>query len=312
MTAETTAKTAGLVEGRGRGPVLSCEKVSHWFGTHGVLKDVDMTVQRGSIVSIVGPSGCGKSTLLRALVGTHPPRAGSIRVFTGDDGTGKTVTRPGRDRGIVYQRYSLMPFLRARENVALGLVMDRTSLPFRLFSPLKARTRKKAMLEEADAMLERVGLAHARFSYPSEMSGGMCQRVAIAQTMIMKPEIMLLDEPFGALDEATRRDLQTMLLELYKENTEAMGRGEAPMHTILIVTHELNEAIYVGDRVVGLSQFWDWKAAGHDKCPGATIVYDEPAPVFDPDSEPDFLAFARQKSDIRTRVFEAPENRSAK
>ena len=153
-------------------------------------------------------------------------------------------------------------------------------------------------------MLEKVMLRGALRKYPAEMSGGMCQRVAIAQALIMKPQIILLDEPFGALDEATREELQRMLLELYLENTEARKAGEDPPYTILIVTHELNEAIYVGDRIVGLSQYWNWKEKGIETPPGATIVYDAPAPVFEPQSEVDYTSFKQQRSDLRNAVFD--------
>jgi NitT/TauT family transport system ATP-binding protein len=132
----------------------------------------------------------------------------------------------------------------------------------------------------------------------------MRQRVALAQAMIMKPEIILLDEPFGALDEATREDLQQMLLDLYAENQDALARGLPPPYTLIIVTHELNEAIYVGDRVVGLSQYWDWRGESHTTCPGATVVYDKSAPVFSTKTARDFEQFSAQREEIRRVVFE--------
>ena len=131
----------------------------------------------------------------------------------------------------------------------------------------------------------------------------MRQRVAIAQALIMKPKIILLDEPFGALDEATREELQAMLLELYNENQQAKDRDESPPYTLLIVTHELNEAIYVGDRLVGFSQNWDWQGEGHTKFPGATVVYDKASPVFGPNETKDVHLFANQRDDIRRVVF---------
>ena len=283
--------------------IVKCDKVSHWFGANRVLHDIDFRIEAGQIVGLVGPSGCGKSTLLRAIVGTHPPNQGTIKTFCHnpgymDHGLDTVVTRPGRDRGIVYQKYSLMPFLTARKNVALGPQMDETS-PLQRANLFSWLPKRREHLWEADKFLERVGLSHAKNLYPAEMSGGMQQRVAIAQALIMKPRILLLDEPFGALDEAMREELNKMLLHLYQENLEAKEAGKSPPYTIFIVTHELNEALYVGDRVIGLSQHWDWAEAGHDYCPGATIVYDQPALVFHPNDEKEHLLFVHQKEDIR-------------
>jgi NitT/TauT family transport system ATP-binding protein len=278
--------------------VFECKGVTHYFGDNRVLYDINLEVIRGQIVSLVGPSGCGKSTLLRAILGTHPPREGQILV------NGKPAIRPGRDRGVVYQRYSLFPFLTAQENVALGLLFDQSSLFDRFLKYFVWRKVRRRHLEEAAALLERLGLGQALHLYPYQMSGGMSQRVAIAQALIMKPEILLLDEPFGALDEATREDLQRMLLTLYAESVETMLKGEKPLYTIIIVTHELNEAIYVADRVIGLSQHWDWREAGFESCPGSTIIYDQMAPAFSPGEEIDHSQFVQQRIEIRTAAFD--------
>jgi NitT/TauT family transport system ATP-binding protein len=269
--------------------------VGHWFGPKKVLQHVNLQIDAGQIVSVVGPSGCGKSTLLRAILGTHPPKAGEIRI------DGMRVEKPCREVGIVYQHYTLYEFLTAEQNVAFGLMLDQTSLPFRVFFPWDWWPLQRQHLEQARAWLEKVGLGAAAKQYPSEMSGGMRQRVAIAQALIMRPKILLLDEPFGALDEATREELQVMLLQLYQENLQAKQNGMTPPHTILIVTHELTEAIYVADRVVGLSQFHE---TGHD---GATIIYDKPAPVFSPTDARDFDKFFDQKEELRHVVFD-PEH----
>ncbi len=284
-------------------PVLECCGVSHWFGTNNVLHEVDLKILRGEIVSLVGPSGCGKSTLLRAIIGTHPPCKGKVVVHN-IDGSANTVTRPGRDRGIVYQRYTLYPFLTAKENVAFGLMLDQSSLAGRLFKYFNWRRLRKDHLQQAEELLVKLKLGAALNLYPHEMSGGMCQRVAIAQALIMKPEILLLDEPFGALDEATREELQQMLLSLYAENCLMQREGKEPPYTVLMVTHELNEAIYVSDRVVALSQYWDWQGVGHVVCPGATIVYDNLAPVFQPGDQRDYVAFETQRQTIRNAAFE--------
>ena len=285
--------------------VMQANQLHHWFGPKLVLHDVNLDIAAGQIVSLVGPSGCGKSTLLRAILGTHPPRTGGIQLFDPGSDVGRDVHGPGRDRGIVYQRYALMPFLTAQQNVALGPKLDESTILQRALWPVNGWGKRYAqILDEAAAMLDKVGLGNALDKYPHELSGGMRQRVAIAQSMIMKPRILLLDEPFGALDEATREDLQTLLLDLYQENVTAKRAGEPPPYTILIVTHELNEAIYVGDRVLGLSQYWDWKGAGLKASPGATIVYDKPAPIYQPGEQKSYEAFVQMREEIRSVVFE--------
>ncbi len=287
--------------------VLECRNVRHWFGHNRVLYDVNLEIARGEIVALVGPSGCGKSTLLRAILGTHPPKGGQVLM------NGQPYARPSRERGIVYQRYALFPFLTAEGNVAFGPMLDETSLAYRCFRFWQWRQLRKRHLHESRGLLERVGLGNAIASYPAAMSGGMQQRVAIAQALIMKPEILLLDEPFGALDEATREELQEMLLRLYQENLQARQLGQPPPHTVLIVTHELNEAIYVSDRVLGLSQYWKWEdepEAGEQ--PGATIVYDRPAPVFQPDDAKDINHFILQREEIRRAVFSPTERPTAR
>ncbi|MDP6794745.1 MAG: ATP-binding cassette domain-containing protein [Verrucomicrobiota bacterium] len=283
---------------------LQCQGVSHWFGENKVLFDLNLKVDAGQFVGLVGPSGCGKSTLLRAILGTHPPQRGKI--LTLQNGRLANADRAGRDRGIVYQKYSLYPFLTALDNVALGLKLDQTTTPFRWFNWPGWAKKRREFRDRAAVFLEKVGLGQAMHLYPSQMSGGMQQRVAIAQALIMEPEIILLDEPFGALDEATREELQEMLLRLYEENAEVMAAGGKPPYTLIIVTHELNEAIRVGDRLVGLSQYWDWKADGHERSPGATVVYDKQAPVFRSDERPEYELFDDIRMEIRKYVY-SPE-----
>ncbi|MEN1681919.1 MAG: ABC transporter ATP-binding protein [Planctomycetota bacterium] len=270
---------------------LEVINVSHAYGPKQVLNGVNLEVGAGQVVALVGPSGCGKSTLLRAILGTHPPTSGEVRV------AGTLIERPTRDVGIVYQHYSLYDFLTARQNVAFGLKLDQTSTAYRLFSYFNWRDLRRQHLEQADAMLEKVGLLEARDLYPGEMSGGMRQRVAIAQALIMEPRVLLLDEPFGALDESTRESLQLMLLKLYEENLQAKSQNRTPPYTVIIVTHELNEALFVSNRVVGLSQYHA------DGANGATIVYDKPAPVFRPEDQRDVSRFVEQKEELIGAVF---------
>ena len=271
---------------------LEVENVYHWFGDNKVLNNINIRIEAGQIVAVVGPSGCGKSTLLRAILGTHPPKRG--RILT----VGKPVTEPNRNVGIVYQHYSLYDFLTAQQNIAFGLMLDETNLPFRCFRFWRWRALRRRHLQQAAELLDKVGLSASAHRYPHEMSGGMRQRVAIAQSLILQPSVLLLDEPFGALDEATREELQLMLLHLYEENLAARKRGERAPFTILIVTHELNEALYVSDRVLGLSQYHDGGTEG------ATIVYDKPAPIFSVSDQRDFAQFNGQKDELRRAVFD--------
>lgn len=272
--------------------VLEVRGVSHWFGNRRILHDVNLRIERGDIVALVGPSGSGKSTLLRAILGTHPPEEGQVLMH------GVPYRQPNRERGIVYQKYSLFPYLTAEQNVAIGPLLDKTNLPFRLFRPIRTLRFRRVLRRKAQALLARMRLAESAHRYPAELSGGMQQRVAIAQALIMKPQLLLLDEPFGALDESTREELQVMLLRLYAINLEARRHGQSPPFTLLIVTHELNEAIYVSNRVVGLSQYHA------DGASGSTIVYDKAAPVFAPNDPKDFEQFREQREELRRVVFD--------
>ena len=271
---------------------LEIQSLSHVFGSYRVLDNINLQVVPGQIVAVVGPSGCGKSTLLKAILGTNPPTQGEILT------DGMPVRGPNRNVGIVYQNYALYDFLTAESNVSFGLKLDETTLSMRLFTPRKFLATRRVHLEKSRAFLHQVGLADACGKYPAEMSGGMKQRVAVAQAFIMRPKIVLLDEPFGALDEAMREDLQIMLLRFYQENLIAKRDGRRPEYTILMVTHELNEAIYVADRVIGLSRFH----TQGDR--GAAIVYDRPCPVFSPDDPRDFSKFVEQREELRKAVFD--------
>lgn len=276
--------------------ILNIEHVSHAFGSQPVLCHINIKVARGQFVALVGPSGCGKSTLLRAILGTHPPLEGYV------EAGGKEVVGPSHEIGIVYQQYILFPNKTAVQNVAFGSALHNTSIPYRWLRPMAWYKLRKQYEQEAKELLENVGLGHAVHSYPRNLSGGMRQRVAIAQSLIMKPKLLLLDEPFGALDEATREDLQDMLLTLYKENVEAKRNGNEPPYTVVFVTHELNEAFLLADRVIGLGRMWQTDK-GSGAVHGATVMYDKAAPIFDPGQPRDFNLFADSKSLLRHVVF---------
>jgi len=203
------------------------------YGGRVILDNIDLSVASGELCTVVGPSGCGKSTLLRMILGQEPADAGEVKL------DGQAVSHPDTQRGIVYQKYSLFPNRTVLDNVLLGKVFTREQW----WNPF---SRKKEHTEEAMSYLERVRLTDAAHKYPHELSGGMQQRAAIAQALIMKPPILLMDEPFGALDPDTRDDLQLFLLELWEQEKL----------TIFFVTHDLVEACYLGSRLLVLSQYY--------------------------------------------------------
>ncbi len=219
------------------------------YGDNLVLDNLDLTVRKGTLCTLVGPSGCGKSTLLRLILGQEKPTQGEILI------EGQEVGHPHTDRGIVYQKYSLFPHLTVLENVTLGKKLT--------MSFWQWQSRKKEILDLARQMLKRVRLEGNENKFPHELSGGMQQRVAIAQSLIMRPKILLMDEPFGALDPGTREDMQLFLIELWKETQT----------TIFFITPDLEEAVYLGTSLLLLSQFYT-DGRGDEIKRGAKIVAD--------------------------------------
>jgi NitT/TauT family transport system ATP-binding protein len=187
------------------------------------LQHIDLVVQPGEFVCLLGPSGCGKSTLLNALAGFVEPSSGQIEVG------GQAVSAPGPDRGMVFQEYALFPWMTVAQNVAFGLEMR--GLP------------ALAVRERVGSLLAMLGLADFAGRFPKDLSGGMRQRVAIARVLALDSPIMLMDEPFGALDALTRRTLQDELLQLWQRWRK----------TVIFVTHSIEEALYLADRIVVLS-----------------------------------------------------------
>ncbi|HKU11323.1 MAG TPA: ABC transporter ATP-binding protein [Sinomonas sp.] len=210
-------------------PKISLRDVSQHFQVRGgagrftALNNVTLDVRAGEFLTLVGPSGSGKTTLLDLLAGLTRPTSGQVLV------NGKPVTGPGPDRAVVFQQYALFPWRTASQNVSIGL--EGTGLS------------KRERAEKASQHLELVGLAGAEDRYPHELSGGMKQRVAIARSLAYEPEILLMDEPFAALDAQTREQLQGELLRIWR----ATGK------TIVFITHGIEEAVYLGQRVAVLS-----------------------------------------------------------
>ncbi len=193
-------------------------------GRRVILNNLDLNIRLGEFLSVVGPTGCGKSTLLRLILGSQFPTRGQVLL------DGQPIIGVSRDRGIVFQKYSLFPQLTVLENIAYGPLLEYTSIMQRVVHTPAYRRVRRQSLEEARHYLSRIGLnAEDSDKYPYELSGGMQQRVAIAQALMMQPRVLLMDEPFGALDHNTRVEMQLLILEQWK--TYGM--------TILFVTHDL-------------------------------------------------------------------------
>ncbi len=209
-------------------PVVEVKGLTRTFTTSEgesftAIKDVNLVIEdrpdRGEMCAVLGPSGCGKSTLLNMVAGLDMPTSGTVKV------DGKSIEGPGPDRGMVFQNYSSMPWMNVLENVAYGLKLRGMSVNERH--------------DRAKKLIDQVGLSGHELKYPKDLSGGMRQRVAIARTLAVEPNIILMDEPFGALDVSTRVEMQDMLLRI---NLELQP-------TILFITHDISEAVYLANRI---------------------------------------------------------------
>jgi ABC-type nitrate/sulfonate/bicarbonate transport system ATPase subunit len=221
-------------------PVVEFRNVSKTFNPgepteFTALKNVTFKVEDvpnyGEFVAVIGPSGCGKSTILNLIHGfadVGPPTTGEVLLH------GEPVRGPGRDRGMIFQKYSSFPHRTVLSNVTFGLELNRRELEL----------SRRAMAEQAREWLRKVGLDGHQRKYPHQLSGGQQQRVAIARSLVLRPRIILMDEPFSALDEPTRNEMQRLIMALWHE-VEA---------TVFIVTHSIAEAVYLGDRVWVMSQ----------------------------------------------------------
>jgi len=211
-------------------PILSIDKISKTFSSEGnreslkVLENINIDIQENEFVCIIGPSGCGKSTLLRIVAGLELSTEGTV-IYRGEK-----LNKPRKEIGMVFQNYSLMPWLNVEDNISMGLKFKRVP--------------NSEMKKTVDEFLKIIGLENFRKSYPHELSGGMQQRVAIARALANSPDVVLMDEPFGALDAYTRILLQKELLKIWEYDKK----------TIIFVTHSVDEAIYLADRIILMSR----------------------------------------------------------
>lgn len=231
------------------------------YGDHVVLERLNLTIQEGEFITMVGTSGCGKSTFLKLLLGTESQTRGDLLL----DGK-PIVQEPGPDRGIVFQQYSVFPHMTVLENLMAAKAFQRRGLTGYLFGQAKREAQNVAR-----DMLDQVGLNQAHNKYPHQLSGGMKQRLAIAQALLGKPRILLLDEPFGALDPGIRAEMHVLVRQLWQEHNL----------TVFMVTHDLKEGFYLGTRL------WVFDKLRRDpqepNAYGASITYD--LPVGQTDSE---------------------------
>lgn len=242
--------------------IVTVENVWKSYGNQTVLEKISFETAPKSFISLVGPSGCGKSTFLKMLLGDEAPTRGRILI----DGA-PLVAEPSPDRGVVFQKYSVFPHLTALQNVMLGLELGGAPRIGRLFG----RKRREAR-DISRNMLQCVGLEAAEEKYPAELSGGMQQRLAIAQALVKKPKLLLLDEPFGALDPGIRAGVHEILLSLWHETGM----------TVFMVTHDLSEAFKLGTRVIAFDRR---RARPEEKQAfGATVTFD--LPVVRPSNPP--------------------------
>lgn len=258
---------------------IHIDQVAIRFGrgktSHLAVTQTDIEIKPGEFVCILGPSGCGKSTLLNSIAGYVTPTSGRVIV------DGEEVREPGPDRGMVFQQYSLFPWKTVRENIAFG--------------PHIRGASKQETSSTTETFLEMVGLAKFASRYPAELSGGMQQRVGIARALANYPRVLLMDEPFGALDSQTRHMMQESLLSIWEE----FGT------TVLFVTHDIDEAVFLADRVLVMSA-----------SPGSIIAdlrIDLPQPRHaDMIMDPDFIALKRQCQDyIKSESVKAFEQQNA-
>ena len=210
-------------------PIVQAKNLWKEYGDNVVLEQVNTSVEQGEFITLVGTSGCGKTTFLKLLLGTEMPTRGELLL------DGKPFPQePGPDRGIVFQKYSVFPHLSVLGNTLIGVEFQHSPWLGKLTGE-----KRKVARREAEQTLAAVGLSHALKLYPHQLSGGMRQRLAIAQALMKKPRILLLDEPFGALDPGIRKDMHELILSIWRQYRM----------TIFLITHDLSEGFYLGTRL---------------------------------------------------------------
>jgi NitT/TauT family transport system ATP-binding protein len=275
----------GLRRGAALMSALSVRDVWVEYGDQIVLERINLEIASGSFVSLVGPSGAGKSTFLRLILGQEQPVRGAILL---DDAP--LPPEPGPDRGVVFQRYSVFPHLTVLGNVLIAYEFEASQVLGRLIG----RARRDA-IAKCERLLEGVGLAAHCDKYPSALSGGMQQRLALAQALARRPRVLLLDEPFGALDPGTRNQMHEILVPLWRE----LGM------TVIMVTHDLKEAFVLGTRLIVFDRpRHDPQAPGRY---GAIVTYDLDLhrTIRDPDAGPSRLL---DLNEHRTKTMEHRRN----
>jgi NitT/TauT family transport system ATP-binding protein len=245
--------------GAGEGCEIHCRDIRFGYGSNIALSDIDLTISQGEFVTMCGPSGCGKTTFLNILNGEKKPQKGIVMF------DGKPKTRPDADCGMVGQKYGVFPHLTALQNVIAGPLFSKTGIIEGIIKTPHYRFTRKQVIEEAMEIMKVMGLEKELHKYPTQLSGGQQQRLAIAQVIIMKPKVLLMDEPFTGLDPATKESIAYYISKMWLAAEKKM--------TVICATHDLPYALKLGTRIIAISQHY---VTAKGPGVGARIVADLP------------------------------------